>query len=282
MEKIETSGNRLREAFANRDADVPVRLNKFLAEAGICSRREADRLIAAGQVTVDGLPAQMGQTVLASQEIKVGETQAAREKEMVFLAVNKPRGVVCTTEKKWGDVTIEEFLHYPKRVFSVGRLDKESEGLLLMTNDGELQNRIMRAANFHEKEYEVTVDRLIDEKFLNGMRRGVFLKELNVTTRACTVRKTGRRKFSIILTQGLNRQIRRMCQAFGYQVLALKRVRIMNIYLGDLPTGAIREITDAEMEEMYEILQTGNDNRKTQNRKERKPIRGHRNSKAEP
>ncbi|MDO4344927.1 MAG: pseudouridine synthase [Eubacteriales bacterium] len=239
----------------DREQKTPVRLNKFLAEAGICSRREADRLIAQGAVTVDGVIAEMGQKVTSAQKIAVNGKEAVPEKEMILLAVNKPRGVVCTTEKKWNDVTIDTFLNYPRRVFSVGRLDKDSEGLLLMTNDGELQDKIMRSANCHEKEYEVEVDRPIDSAFIKKMERGVFLEELNVTTRPCRVIKTGQKKFTIVLTQGLNRQIRRMCRECGCSVISLKRVRIMNIRLGELPVGAYRPVSKAELEKLYEMLE---------------------------
>ncbi|MDO5539736.1 MAG: pseudouridine synthase [Eubacteriales bacterium] len=247
--------NRMKAEFADRrDGLEPVRLNKYLAQAGMCSRREADRLIEEGKVLVDGKTAQMGQKVLPTQDVRVEGRAAAPEKEMILLAVNKPKGVVCTTEKKWNDLTIDTFLDYPKRVFSVGRLDKDSEGLLLMTNNGELQDEIMRAANFHEKEYVVEVDRPFDKEFLDKMKRGVYLKELGVKTRSCKIKKTGKNEFVITLTQGLNRQIRRMCEELGYHVTSLKRIRIMNIHLGNLPVGKYREVADEEMEELYEIL----------------------------
>lgn len=250
--------NRIKEEFAARgDAKEPVRLNKYLAQAGLCSRREADRLIGEGKVLVDGKTAQTGQKVLPGQKVQVEGRSAEPEREMVLLAVNKPAGVVCTTEKKWNDLTIDEFLSYPKRVFSVGRLDKDSEGLLLMTNDGQLQDEIMRAANRHEKEYVVEVDRNMEKDFAEKMSRGVYLRELGVKTRPCKVQKLGKRRFSIVLTQGLNRQIRRMCKELGYQVTSLKRIRIMNIFLGDMPTGDCREVTDEEMEILYETLKAG-------------------------
>lgn len=244
--------HKMEKEFEERDERQPVRLNKFLAESGICSRREADRMIEAGSVTVDGQVAVQGMKVLPTQEILVQGKRAEREKEMVLIAVNKPVGIVCTTEKKWGDDTIEEFLNYPKRIFSIGRLDKDSEGLLLMTNNGEILNKIMRAGNYHEKEYEVTVDREITELFLKRMACGVPI--LDTVTRACKVKKTGTYSFRIILTQGLNRQIRRMCEALGYRVTKLKRIRIMNIWLGDLKTGSYRDLTQEEMEKLYEQL----------------------------
>lgn len=246
--------NRMQEEFAGREENQPVRLNKYLSEAGICSRREADRLIEAGKVLVDGVPAKAGQKVLPTQNVTVEGAKAAREKEMILLAVNKPRGIVCSSKNQGNDTTIEEFLHYPKRVYSVGRLDKDSEGLILMTNNGELLNKMMRAGNYHEKEYEVEVDRPISDNFVKKMASGVYLSELDVTTRPCQVEKMGRKKIRIVLTQGLNRQIRRMCQAFGYRVTKLKRVRIMNISLGNLPLGAYRKVTDEEMETLYEMV----------------------------
>lgn len=248
------AANRMQEEFAGREENQPVRLNKYLSEAGICSRREADRLIEAGKVLVDGVPAKAGQKVLPTQNVTVAGAKAAREKEMILLAVNKPRGIVCSSKNQGNDTTIEEFLHYPKRVYSVGRLDKDSEGLILMTNNGELLNKMMRAGNYHEKEYEVEVDRPISDTFVKKMASGVYLSELDVTTRPCRVEKMGRKRFRIVLTQGLNRQIRRMCQAFGYRVTKLKRVRIMNISLGNLSLGAYRKVTDEEMETLYEMV----------------------------
>lgn len=235
------------------DTKEPVRINKYLAQAGICSRREADRLIAEGKVLVDGAVALAGQKVLPSQDIRVEGERAVREQKRILLVVNKPRGVVCTTEQKWGDVTLEDLVDYPKRVFYAGRLDKDSEGLILMTNDGELQNNIMRAANFHEKEYLVKVDRSIEDTFLKKMAQGVYLHELKIKTRPCRIEKIGRRAFCIVLTQGLNRQIRRMCSELGYQVEELKRVRIMNIRLGSLPVGQYREATDEELRGICEL-----------------------------
>ena len=244
--------NKMQREFEERDENQLIRLNKFLAESGICSRREADRLIEAGMVTVDGQKAAQAMKVLPSQQVLVNGKKIAREKEMILLAVNKPVGIVCTTEKKWGKNNIEEFLHYPKRIFSIGRLDKDSEGLLLMTNNGEIFNKIMRAGNYHEKEYEVTVDRSVTPEFLKKMAEGVPI--LDTITRKCQVRKTGRRSFEIILTQGLNRQIRRMCEALGYRVVKLKRIRIMNIQLGDLKTGEYRDVTPEEMEVLYDQI----------------------------
>lgn len=234
-----------------------VRLNKYMSEAGICSRREADRLIEQGRVKVDGVPAVMGQQVEDGQEITLDGKPVKKDKKekLILLAVNKPRGVVCSEVSQGNDVNIIEFLNYPKRITYAGRLDKDSEGLLLMTNQGDLINQIMRGANCHEKEYEVVVDRPFNDRFLKDMAAGVYLKELDVTTRPCEVERLGKRKFRIVLTQGLNRQIRRMCQEFGYHVQELKRVRIMNIRLGHLKIGTWRNVTPEELDELRYLLE---------------------------
>ena len=241
--------NRIREEFLQ--AKESVRLNKYLSEAGVCSRREADRLIESGKVTVDGVTAQMGMRVTAGQIVKVGKNTVSKQDEMIVLAVNKPKGIVCTEDQRERD-SIVRFLNYPVRVTYAGRLDKDSRGLLLMTNNGDIINQMMRAANRHEKEYKVTVDKEITEQFIKKMSEGVPI--LDTVTRPCTVKKIGKYTFSIILTQGLNRQIRRMCAAFGYEVKDLVRIRIMNIRLGSLKEGAYRKLTDEELEELYEML----------------------------
>lgn len=248
------NGNKIQQEFLQKDENTPVRLNKYLSESGICSRREADRLIEAGQVLVDGKVALTGQKVLPTQKVEVKGQKAEREKKMILLAVNKPRGVLCSTDDRWGDTTIDAFLNYPKRVFPIGRLDKDSEGLLLMTNNGEILNKIMRAGNYHEKEYVVDVNKEITDEFIEKMKKGVYLSELHIKTRPCKVKKTDDRQFTIILTQGLNRQIRRMCKELGYKVTRLKRVRIMNISLGNLKTGEYRDVTDEEMNTLYEMI----------------------------
>ena len=230
--------NRIREEFLQ--AKESVRLNKYLSEAGVCSRREADRLIESGKVTVDGVTAQMGMRVTAGQIVKVGKKTVSKQDEMIVLAVNKPKGIVCTEDQRERD-SIVRFLNYPVRVTYAGRLDKDSRGLLLMTNNGDIINQMMRAANRHEKEYKVTVDKEITEQFIKKMSEGVPI--LDTVTRPCTVKKIGKYTFSIILTQGLNRQIRRMCAAFGYEVKDLVRIRIMNIRLGSLKEGAYRKLT---------------------------------------
>lgn len=241
--------NRIREEFLQ--AKESVRLNKYLSEAGVCSRREADRLIESGKVTVDGVTAQMGMRVTAGQIVKVGKKTVSKQDEMIVLAVNKPKGIVCTEDQRERD-SIVRFLNYPVRVTYAGRLDKDSRGLLLMTNNGDIINQMMRAANRHEKEYKVTVDKEITEQFIKKMSEGVPI--LDTVTRPCTVKKIGKYTFSFILTQGLNRQIRRMCAAFGYEVKDLVRIRIMNIRLGSLKEGAYRKLTDEELEELYEML----------------------------
>jgi len=241
--------NRIREEFLQ--AKESVRLNKYLSEAGVCSRREADRLIESGKVTVDGVTAQMGMRVTAGESVKDGKKKRAKQEEMIVLAVNKPKGIVCTEDQRERD-SIVRFLNYPVRVTYAGRLDKDSRGLLLMTNNGDIINQMMRAANRHEKEYKVTVDKEITEQFIKKMSEGVPI--LDTVTRPCTVKKIGKYTFSIILTQGLNRQIRRMCAAFGYEVKDLVRIRIMNIRLGSLKEGAYRKLTDEELEELYEML----------------------------
>lgn len=248
-----------------------IRLNKYLSDAGICSRREADRLIEAGKVYVDGQVAVQGMKILPTQKIVVKGQDVKREQEMILLAVHKPRGIVCTTDRRWGDETIYDLLNYPKRIFSIGRLDKESEGLLLMTNNGDILNKIMRAGNYHEKEYLVTVDKEIKEDFLKKMAAGVYLKELEVKTRPCHVELAGKCQFRIILTQGLNRQIRRMCEAYGYRVTRLIRTRIMNIELGSLKPGEYRSLSRKELAALKEQLKYSSSQtvKMTQNRRQK-------------
>ncbi|WP_394525247.1 pseudouridine synthase [Lacrimispora sp. JR3] len=238
-----------------------IRLNKFLSEAGICSRREADRLIEAGKVRIDGQAASTGQKVLPGQTVLVngriitaaGGNKSHKEKP-VLLAVYKPKGIVCTTSHKDRAPNIVDMIDYPVRIYPVGRLDKDSEGLILMTNQGELVNKIMRSGNAHEKEYLVKVNRPVTDDFIRKLKKGVFLSELDVTTKPCFAAKTGEKAFKIVLTQGLNRQIRRMCGELGYEVRLLKRMRIMNVELGDLKPGAYRELSKREYHQMKEAL----------------------------
>lgn len=235
----------------NQTKETTVRLNKFLSEAGVCSRREADRLIENGKVTVDGKRAEMGMRVSPSQRVCVGKKEVWQKNEMVLLAVNKPVGIVCTEEKKEKN-NIIRFLNYPTRVTYIGRLDKDSEGLLLMTNNGDIINKMMRAGNQHEKEYKVTVNKPVTKEFIEKMAEGVPI--LDTVTRKCKVEMLGKYKFRIILTQGLNRQIRRMCEYLGYKVTRLERIRVMNITLGELKPGEYRKVTEAEIQKLYELI----------------------------
>lgn len=232
-----------------------MRLNKYLSEAGVCSRREADRLIESGQVTVNGKKAVTGMQASDEDEVRVGKKLIHTGREKIVLAVNKPAGIVCTEDKR-EKKNIIRFLNYPVRVTYAGRLDKDSEGLLLMTNDGDLINAMMRARYGHEKEYKVTVDRPLGEDFKEKMERGVHItdkeKNLDTVTRPCKVEVLGKYTFTIVLTQGLNRQIRRMCEALGYKVKRLVRVRIMNITLGNLKSGEVRKLSKQELKELYE------------------------------
>lgn len=233
-----------------------VRINKYLSEAGVCSRRGADKLINEGRVSVNGNPATLGLTVNEGDEVRVDGKILSKTSSKILLAFNKPRGIVCTTsDPKSKDTNIIDFINYSERIFPIGRLDKDSEGLILLTNDGDLANDILRARNFHEKEYEVTVDKAFDDEFLKKMSEGVPI--LDTVTRKCKLRRIGEKSFNIILTQGLNRQIRRMCEYFNYKVLGLKRIRIMNIKLGNLKTGTYRNVSSKEYEELIGGLKNG-------------------------
>ena len=234
--------------------DDGVRINKFLGSAGYCSRREADRLVGEGRVFIDGNMAGMGSRVMPGQKVYVDGKAVVPEEENILIAVNKPRGIVCTTTDKQGANNIVDFLGCDKRIYPVGRLDKDSEGLLLMTNDGELMNNVLTGKNEHEKEYIVEVDKNLSDDFERRMSEPMYLKELDKTTRPCRVIKTGKKTFRIILKQGLNRQIRRMCSNLGYKVVKLKRIRIMNIELNDLPAGATRKIEGSEYEKLMNLI----------------------------
>lgn len=228
------------------------RLNKYLAECGVCSRREADKLIESGKVLVNGQPATMGTRVTEADEVRVGKKILGKAKKAV-LAFYKPIGVTCTEKDKYADKIVNDYVKYPVRVTYAGRLDKDSEGLLLLTNDGDLIEAVMRGVHQHEKEYIVKVNKEVTEDFLQQMAAGVYLRELKVKTRACQVEAVGKFTFKIILTQGLNRQIRRMCKEFGYEVTSLKRVRVMNIKLNKLAPGQFREVTGEELEQLYRL-----------------------------
>ena len=230
-----------------------MRLNQFIASCGICSRREADRMIEAGKVMVDGSRAVPGMRVSGREDIRVDGRRLAGRQTRTVVAFYKPYGVTCTRKDPHAERTLEDVFSYPVRLTYAGRLDKDSEGLLLMTNDGGLIDAMMRGANGHEKEYLVRVKSRITDADLERLRKGIRLKELNVTTRPCKVERLGDFTFRIILTQGLNRQIRRMCRAVGNEVKKLKRVRVLNIELGSMKPGEMREITGSEFEELYRI-----------------------------
>ncbi|SES84574.1 23S rRNA pseudouridine(2604) synthase RluF [[Clostridium] polysaccharolyticum] len=237
----------------------PMRLNKYLSDSGFCSRREADRLVEQGKVIIDGAAAQLGQKVIPGQNIVVDGKPLKREEERILIAFNKPRGIVCTTSKKDKD-NIVDYLNYGKRIYPIGRLDKDSEGLILLTNKGDIVDKILRGSNYHEKEYVVTVNKKITKEFIEGMQAGVPI--LDTVTRPCTLIMVNDRTFRIIISQGLNRQIRRMCEYFGYRVQTLKRVRIMNIQLNHLKTGTYRNVSDAEWKQLNVLLNKGKDRKK--------------------
>lgn len=241
-----------------------IRLNKFLSDAGFCSRRQADRFVEQGKVSVNGSVAVMGQKVTISDTIEVDGQMIFREEEQILIAFNKPVGVECTSDLTNAD-NIIDYIGYPKRIYPIGRLDKNSQGLILLTNDGSLVNHILKASNYHEKEYVVTVDKPITEEFIEKMSSGVriptegFIKREKAAgdvrwqiTRPCQVVKINKHTFNIILTQGLNRQIRRMCAELGYHVQKLKRIRVMNVKLGNLPIGTYRNISDEELQTLLE------------------------------
>lgn len=235
----------------HKEESTSMRINKFISEKGICSRREADKLIEQKRVTINGKIAETGSKVTEKDEIRLDGKLLSKKDERIYIALNKPTGITCTTEKKVNG-NIVDFINYSKRIFPIGRLDKDSQGLIFLTNDGDIVNKILRAGNNHEKEYVVTVDKPITSKFVNAMSSGVPI--LNTVTKPCKVTKEGSHVFRIILTQGLNRQIRRMCEAFGYNVLKLKRVRIMNVTLDNLPTGKWRYLTSNELKTINALI----------------------------
>ena len=230
-----------------KSADEQIRLNKFLSDAGYCSRREADRLVEQGVVKVNGKTAVMGQKVTINDSIMVKGKNISREDEQILIALNKPVGIECTTDLNNPD-NIVDFINFDKRIYPIGRLDKNSQGLILLTNDGSIVNNILKGSNYHEKEYVVTVDKPVTDDFIKKMSTGVRI--LDQVTRPCKVAKVKKHVFNIVLTQGLNRQIRRMCGELGYNVQKLKRIRIMNIELGNLPVGQYRKVTDSELKEL--------------------------------
>lgn len=232
--------------------EIKTRLNKYLSEIGYCSRREADKLIERGRITVNGQPVEMGLKVSPTDTILIDGKSLNQEQDTpVYLAFHKPVGIVCTTDTRVEKDNIIDYINYPTRIFPIGRLDKASEGLIFLTNDGDIVNKILRARNNHDKEYIVTVDKPITERFITRMASGVPI--LDTVTRECEVLPLGKYQFKIILTQGLNRQIRRMCEYLGYSVTKLKRVRIMNISL-DIPMGQYRDFTPTELKTLQDLV----------------------------
>jgi 23S rRNA pseudouridine2604 synthase len=228
------------------------RINKYLSEIGYCSRRAADKLIEEGRVLINNALPEMGVKIDSSDEIKIdGKVILDTNKRSIYLAFNKPVGIVCTTDTRFEKNNIIEYINYPERIFPIGRLDKPSEGLILLTNDGDIVNKILRSRNHHEKEYLVEVNKTIDDQFISKMSKGVPI--LDTITKNCTVKIISKFRFKIILTQGLNRQIRRMCEYLDYDVVKLKRIRIMNISL-DMPLGKHRELSDNEFNELQKLI----------------------------
>ena len=230
-----------------KSVDEQIRLNKFLSDAGYCSRREADRLVEQGVVKVNGKTAVMGQKVTINDSIMVKGKNISREEEQILIALNKPVGIECTTDLNNPD-NIVDFINFDTRIYPIGRVVKNSQGLILLTNDGSIVNNILKGSNYHEKEYVVTVDKPVTDDFIKKMSTGVRI--IDQVTRPCKVAKVKKHVFNIVLTQGLNRQIRRMCGELGYNVQKLKRIRIMNIELGNLPVGQYRKVTDSELKEL--------------------------------
>lgn len=228
-----------------------VRINKFLSSAGIVSRRGADKWIEDGRITINGQVAELGSRVNEGDDVRADGKPVKLETELVYIALNKPVGITSTTERHI-EGNVVDFVNHPLRIFHIGRLDKDSNGLLLLTNDGDVVNEILREEHGHEKEYIVTVDKPITKAFIHKMESGVEI--LNTTTKPCKVKQLGPRKFNITLTQGLNRQIRRMCSALGYTVQTLQRTRILNIHLGNLPIGQWRDLTKEELDQMFKML----------------------------
>jgi len=233
---------------------MATRINKYLSEVGYCSRREADRLILDGKVTINGKISEIGAKVEESDQVEVKgqRIEKSKKQKKIYLAFNKPVGIVCTTDRRVEPNNVIDFIKYPVRIFPIGRLDKQSEGLIFLTNDWDIVNKILRARNNHEKEYIVSLNRPINKDFIQRMSNGVEI--LNTITKNCFVKQLGPKRFKIILTQGLNRQIRRMCESLGYRVKSLKRIRIMNIKL-DVPKGKYRELSKEELLELNRLLE---------------------------
>ena len=240
------------------DKETDIRLNKYIAMCGVCSRRDADKLIEEGKVTINGRTAEMGDRVSEGDSVKVGSKLIKPNDETIVLAYYKPVGVTCTERDAHAAVTVTEALKFKERVTYAGRLDKDSEGLLLMTNDGDLIQKMMKGENAHEKEYVVKVNRPIYQEMLDKMEKGVYLKELKTTTRPCKVKKLSKDTFSIVLTQGLNRQIRRMCEVFNAKVITLKRVRVVNVVLAGLKPGEYRQLSHEEIDSLKKAVEDKN------------------------
>ena len=228
-----------------------IRINKYLASTGYCSRRQADEIIAKGRVTVDDVTCEMGTRVSEGQLVKVDNKAVFPKDERIYIALYKPLGITCTTDRRDPD-NIIDFLNFPQRIFPIGRLDKNSSGLILLTNDGDIVNRLLRAENGHEKEYMVVVNKPIDSSFVEKMSNGLPI--LDTTTLPCVVEQTGSRSFKIILTQGLNRQIRRMCEYLDYKVVKLRRVRFMNITLGNMSVGQFRQLSHKDRTRLFDLI----------------------------
>lgn len=238
-----------------------IRVNKYLSETGFCSRRAADKLLEQGRITINGSKAELGSKVAENDVVAVdGEVIGERKQSHVYIALNKPRGIVCTTDRRVEKDNILDFVGHPQNIFPIGRLDKPSEGLILLTSDGDIVNKILRARNNHEKEYVVSVDQPVTADFISRMRNGIPI--LGTVTKKCFVEQIGPKTFKIILTQGLNRQIRRMCEYLDYRVTKLKRVRIMNITL-DLPLGKWRDLSSAELSELLALCEDSSKTHKT-------------------
>lgn len=239
--------------ITHNEKNPEIRINKFISEIGFCSRREADKLVEQGRVTINDIKALTGSKVKPKDVVKLDGKLLIKHEELVYIAFNKPVGITSTTEHKING-NIIDYINHKKRIFPIGRLDKDSEGLILLTNDGDIVNKILRAGNNHDKEYIVTVDKPLTEEFLNSMSKGVRI--LNTITKPCITKKEGKFTFKIVLIQGLNRQIRRMCEALGYTVIKLKRLRIMNIQLNNLPIGKWRDLTKEELLDLNKLIFT--------------------------
>lgn len=246
--------NHRENIITHHEKGEEIRLNKYISETGFCSRREADKFIEQGKVTIDGVVASIGTKVKRGQCVKVnGKIIKPMQEKLVYIALNKPVGITCTTESKVKG-NIVDFVNHEKRIFPIGRLDKDSQGLIFLTNDGDIVNKILRAGNNHEKEYIVTVNKPITGDFIEKMSKGIPI--LGTITKECFVKKEGRNVFRIILTQGLNRQIRRMCEYLGYTVTKLERIRIMNVSLGNLKVGQWRNLTEKELSEINRLIKS--------------------------